>query len=420
MRTVPEGHLQRTRWSGFHVGKRYKGEAKPSLNSRCYLQFGTLEHAEEFIKDYHGHQFVDSQGESFRAVACFAPYQKVPRQKAQKDPRDGTIGDDLAYKEFVEKLSAKSSYEAPPNPVTLLKPADYGDTPLLNYLKNRSKERRARIEKKDKKRWRDGGPGGLEPVAEEDPKRAKWRCAECGTSKHLEEDPDDRGTFYCTYCWESWENQPSTSKVKKKKKKHIDEGEDEGREETERSKRKKQDKERDGTAESSSHKAEWRAKDTREGKVPSTSRYGDEDDRDRRHKKKKKSAEDEAVDDAADAGGHAAQNRWRVKSAAEETGEWERDRHRSRRGTHKDTRDDWWAEPTEEQTAKHSNRRSERPERGDKVDDGRGATRWRAKAPATAAEDGGEHEEKPGRSRKEKAHADESSDYWVPKFREAS
>ena len=29
------------------------------------------------VKDYHGHQFVDGQGESFRAVACFAPYPKV-------------------------------------------------------------------------------------------------------------------------------------------------------------------------------------------------------------------------------------------------------------------------------------------------------------------------------------------------------
>ena len=37
------------------------------------------------VEDYHGHQFVDGQGESFRAVACFAPYSKAPRQRVNKE-----------------------------------------------------------------------------------------------------------------------------------------------------------------------------------------------------------------------------------------------------------------------------------------------------------------------------------------------
>merc|ERR1719433_738170 len=134
-------------------------------------------------------------------------------------------------------------------------------------------------------------------------------------------------------------------------------------------------------------------------------------------KKKKNKGDEEAVDENADAGGHVQKNRWRVKKAdvAEENDEveWERDRHRSRaKGGHKGTKDDWWTEPAEEKVAKHSSRRSEKPDKGDKVEDSR-VTRWRAKAPSSTAEDDGyEREEKPRRSRKERSNNDESSEYW--------
>lgn len=206
--TVPQAHLEHTTWRNFQAGKRYKGEAKPSINGRCYFLFDSEENAEKFIKDYHGHQFVDGQGESFRAVACFAPYPKVPRQKASKDQRDGTIFEDATYKQFVESLSAPKTFEAPPDPVAALQPATAKDTPLLNYMKTRAAERRARQEKRERerKRWHDR-LGRIE-------EKPKWRCAECGTSKHLEEDPDQRGVCYCTYCWETWE----AKEYKKKKK----------------------------------------------------------------------------------------------------------------------------------------------------------------------------------------------------------
>lgn len=420
IKTITENHLRYAKWWSFHTGKRYKGEAKPSFNSRCYFQFETLERAEEFIKEYHGHQFVDGHGESFRAVACFAPYQKVPRLKPQKDPRDGTIEDDPVYKEFVESLAdTKIQYEAPPNPVTLLKPLDYGDTPLLNYLKNRSKDRRGQIKKeRERKRWHPEGKGGLEQIAEEESKKPKWQCAECGTSKHLEEDPDDRGTFYCTYCWESWENQqPSASKAKKKKKKIKDEYEEEEKEEVEKRRKKKHEKERDTEVVS---KTEWRAKEHKETKA--STHHGDEDETERRHQKKKKNKMDEeAMDENVDVGGFA-KNRWRVKKTDimedNEEVEWEKDRHRSRaKGVHKSTKDDWWTEPAEEKHSKHSSRRSEKVDTGDKAEDSR-VTRWRAKTPSSTVEDDGhEREEKPRRSRKEKTYADESAEYWVPKHR---
>lgn len=228
--TVPEAHLAKVSWWRFEEGKRFKGEARPSINARCYFRFDAEESAEEFIKEYHGHQFVDAQGETFRAVTCWAPYQKVPRQKSQKDPRDGTIAEDSTYKEFLERLSnPQAAFEAPPNPVASLKPAEPGDTPLLRYMKERSKERRSRLERRERerRRWRES----LDQIAEE-PKRHKWQCSECHTTKNLEEDPDNRGTFYCTYCWEQWESkQPAQDswqaepKKKKKKKKGKEEEE---------------------------------------------------------------------------------------------------------------------------------------------------------------------------------------------------
>mmetsp|Transcript_68389 Transcript_68389/g.189265 ORF Transcript_68389/g.189265 Transcript_68389/m.189265 type:complete len:435 (+) Transcript_68389:72-1376(+) len=409
--TINESHIQSTKWRCFQAGKRYKGEAKHSVNSRCYFHFESLERAEDFVKDYHGHQFIDGQGEQFRAVVCFAPYQKVPRPKSQKDPRDGTIMDDPVYKEFLETLSeaSKAVYEAPPDPKVLLKPTDYGDTPLLNYMKTRSKERRARAEKKEKK-WRR--EGGLEQIAEE-PKKAKWRCAECGTSKHLEEDPDDRGTFYCTYCWESWESQQApVPKVKKKKKKSKDdEGEvveevDEG---AAKKKKKKKDKDREAADE-----PQWRAKERSHGV--------EEEEEERRHRRKKERDRDRGKDTGADEkeddGNSGKSNRWRVKKseAAEESyeQEWDREKPRSKaKGGQKPGQDEWWEE---DRSQMRSERRSERPE---KADDGRGS-RWRAKAPgpsgAAAAEDGtGESEEKPRRNRKEKKGEGSESSYWRPK-----
>mmetsp|Transcript_44944 Transcript_44944/g.103902 ORF Transcript_44944/g.103902 Transcript_44944/m.103902 type:complete len:422 (+) Transcript_44944:60-1325(+) len=396
--TIHETHKKAMRWRSFEPGKRYKGEAKPSLNSRCYFQFESFERAEEFIKDYHGHQFVDAQGEQFRAVACFAPYQKVPRQKPQRDTRDGTIVDDPAYKEFVESLSeaAKAAYEAPPDPKQLLRPADYGDTPLLNYMKTRSKERRARFEKKEKRRWRDSG---LEFIAEE-PKKAKWHCAECGISKHLEEDPDDRGTFYCTQCWESWENQQApVQKVKKKKKKSKEAEQEEVLVEDSTSKRKKKKKDRDREAgEEPSNSAEWRKEDEAERRL---------------RKKKDKEKEWEKEDPVEDAEEGGRSNRWRVKKseARHESSEHGWQAKGGQKGSHQD---DWWEE---ERTRKRLDHKVDKKPEPLAAEEGRGV-RWRAKGSSSArmAEDGtGEHDEKPRRSRKERKGEGTDSGYWRPK-----
>merc|ERR1712187_478142 len=123
----------------------------------------------------------------------------------------------MGYKEFVESMSQPKKFEAPEDP-KLLRPSDPTDTPLLQHLKKTLKERRERAEKRQRDRERKKWSGYMDQISEE-PKRSKWRCSECGTSKRLEEDPDDRGTFYCTPCWEYYEHEAATAPKKKKKKK---------------------------------------------------------------------------------------------------------------------------------------------------------------------------------------------------------
>lgn len=251
--TINEEHVKNARMRFFIPGRRIKGDTKPSRNALCYFYFSSSEHAEPFIRDYHGHKFVDDQGEQFRAVACYAPYQKAPKSTVEKDNREGTIEDDPAYKEFIEGLNKpKEAFVAPENPFLSLKPADPASTPLLLHLKNRAKERRERLEKRAAKKWKPSG----EAIDEEwdwdsSSKRSKWYCSGCGTKKHLEEDPNDRGSFYCTYCWESWEQDwesweqadGSKPKKKKKKKKAYEEEEEYYEEPSSRRSRKKKEKE---------------------------------------------------------------------------------------------------------------------------------------------------------------------------------
>merc|ERR1712060_285506 len=169
---------------------------------------------------------------------------KAPRAKVQKDPRDGTIEDDSFYKEFVDALANKATFDAPPDPKQELRPAVAGDTPLLQFMKTRAEKRR-----KEREKWRPEGG-----YIEEDPKgkKSRWRCKECGATKNLEEDPDERGVFYCTPCWEYWESEEAAGKPKKKKKKKHKkeeeewwEEEEEEEEETVSKKKKKKKKKHD-------------------------------------------------------------------------------------------------------------------------------------------------------------------------------
>ena len=47
----------------------------------------------DFQKAYHGHVFMDKQGNEGRAFVEFAPFQKVPRDQRKADTKQGTIED---------------------------------------------------------------------------------------------------------------------------------------------------------------------------------------------------------------------------------------------------------------------------------------------------------------------------------------
>jgi len=358
--TFGEAHLPAMMWKSFQAGKRYKGESKPSRNSRCYMQFESLEEAEAFVKDYHGHSIVDGQGETFRAVACFAPYQKVPRLKSQKDPRDGTIEDDATYKEFVEDLSKKKVYVGPDDPRKTREKET--TTPLIEHIRQKAKERKERSERRIKDRnqkWK----GYMDGITEE-PKKSKFKCSECGTARSLEEDPDNRGTFYCTPCWESfetesWEAAPKKSK-KKKKDKDKEEYYEESWEEETTSKKKKKKKGKD--------EDEWW-----EGYA--------EDDSEARRKKKKK-------DKAAEEWGHEewSESSWKSSGKGESWWKEEGDK-KKKKSKYKDS--DWWEESSYQ--AKDS------------------GSKWKAK------DESGYEEEKPKKGRKDKKSKEDDASYWAPK-----
>jgi len=367
--TVDEKHKQNAKWHSFVAGKRYKGEAKPCLNSRCYFQFESLGQCEDFTKDYHGHQFVDGQGESFRAVVCIAPYQKVPRAKQQKDPRDGTIEDDPIYKEFLEGLANKATtYDAPPNPKMELRPATPGDTPLLQFMKTRATERRARAEKrrKEREKWRPEGG-----YIEEDPswKKSRWRCKECGATKNLEEDPDERGIFYCTPCWEYWETEEASSKPKKKKKKKHKKDEEEWYEEEE-------EEEEETASKKKKKKSKKHGKDEEDWweQQPAEEEWADEGEAGAKKKKKKKKKQEEEETWYEE---ETKKSKWKAKSAQSESWQEEAPSKSSRSKKKKD--DEWWEEtPTEEKASKSSGRR--RKKHGEDGGGGGSGSRWVAKS----------------------------------------
>lgn len=403
--TISQQQKRDIKWTHFFTGKRF-GEAKPALNARCNFQFQTSTQAEEFISEYHGRAFVDGQGESFRAVACFAPYQKVPRT-TQKDTREATIEDDPIYQEFAEGLKGKKEYEPPLDPKSF-KPTDYGDTPLLNFMKTRAIERKTRWEKRqsNKKNWY-----GMESV-EENPKRNKWCCSECGATKNLEEDPDNRGTFYCTYCWESWEVADVAPKVKKKKKKAKEEAVWEEEEEVEettskKKKKKKKDKERE------KEEPEWRAKD----QSASWSEYtyeGEATESGSRRKKKKEKAEAVAYEEESS-------SKWRVKKPEEEewaAHEWSEDRSSKRKGKKESKEADWWAEEAAGKASKSSKHKEDAWWEGawDEKAASKSGTKWKAKG----EEESGGGGEKPRRGKKDKAAEGESGGYWAPKSSKSS
>ncbi len=68
-------------------------------HSRAYLNFLDASEVLRFKAQFAGHAFVNKKGAQYRCLVEYAPYQRIPREKAKEDPREGTYenGQSVAY-----------------------------------------------------------------------------------------------------------------------------------------------------------------------------------------------------------------------------------------------------------------------------------------------------------------------------------
>lgn len=59
-------------------------------HSRAYLNFLDASEVLKFRSQFAGHAFVNKKGAQYRCNVEYAPYQRIPREKAKEDPREGT------------------------------------------------------------------------------------------------------------------------------------------------------------------------------------------------------------------------------------------------------------------------------------------------------------------------------------------
>ncbi|KAF9359899.1 hypothetical protein BGX26_011095 [Mortierella sp. AD094] len=102
---APETSLERpTTWVS---GKVSKNPVKGNTFARAYIYFKNEKIALEFQRAYHGHVFMDKNGNEGRAYVEFAPFQKIPRDQRKADAKQGTIEEDPEYVAFLQSLNAE-------------------------------------------------------------------------------------------------------------------------------------------------------------------------------------------------------------------------------------------------------------------------------------------------------------------------
>ncbi len=65
--------------------------ARKTVLSRAFLNFSEPVHVIQFKTSFDGHVFVTTKGKQYRCTVEYAPYQKVPKPPARKNPLEGTI-----------------------------------------------------------------------------------------------------------------------------------------------------------------------------------------------------------------------------------------------------------------------------------------------------------------------------------------
>ncbi|XP_076914489.1 regulator of nonsense transcripts UPF3-like [Bidens hawaiensis] len=92
----------RYNWFCFRAGKN---STKHQLYSRAYINFKHPDDVIEFAEFFDGHVFVNEKGTQFKTIVEYAPSQRIPKQWSKKDGREGTIGKDPEYLEYLEFIS---------------------------------------------------------------------------------------------------------------------------------------------------------------------------------------------------------------------------------------------------------------------------------------------------------------------------
>jgi hypothetical protein len=112
-----------------------------------YVQCKTFEYACDLIAKYHGRVFKDDKGEAFRAVACFAPVQRVPKPGRQlANNLDGTIEHDEHFENFIENGPKNFSTQEQPVATVEKKMA-----PLVAAIAERNRRLNDQIEQQREK-----------------------------------------------------------------------------------------------------------------------------------------------------------------------------------------------------------------------------------------------------------------------------
>lgn len=73
-------------------------------HSRAYINLKDAGDVARFRQAFGGHAFLNERGTQFRCSVEYAPYQRVPRPKPKRDPREGTIEKDEDYAAFLARV----------------------------------------------------------------------------------------------------------------------------------------------------------------------------------------------------------------------------------------------------------------------------------------------------------------------------
>lgn len=154
---IPENLAGEIDWREFCQGVRPERPSpeNPVLNSRMYLSFKKFRIACDFMTAMHGKVFIDDKGETFRAVAAFAPFQRVPRRwKQLKNLHQGKIESEKHYQEFIEKVG-RGPEKPKPTPVLFINERKEGYvSPLVALIAKQN----AIIDEQIEERWSKVNP----------------------------------------------------------------------------------------------------------------------------------------------------------------------------------------------------------------------------------------------------------------------